>query len=101
MATSNANNYIPIEQSTFQCGCRPPARILGRAGLKIATLQTGSHPFVLISVEPANLCCVQCLRGLLGLYPHSKHSPILSAMVGPDESIHMAKFGSLSHNNCN
>jgi hypothetical protein len=59
MATPNASEIPTITyrlNSPFFSRWPPTPRILGRAGLKIATLQTGSHHF--ISVEPANLSFV-------------------------------------------
>ncbi len=63
------DNYIPIEQLTFQsatahrhCG---PAHILGAAALKIATLQTGRHHLVLISVDPPiSVSCAMLARNV-------------------------------------
>ncbi len=86
-------------------GSSPQARIFGRAGVKIATLQTGSHHFVLISVKPANLYFMWNARedwwvcGQAWQCPHCKQPPILSAMA--DESIYMKNNQSLSQNNCN
>ncbi len=53
------DNYIPIEQLTFQSAAAHRPTSLGRAALKIATLQTGRHHLILISVDPPN--CVSCV----------------------------------------
>ena len=45
------DNYIPIGQLIFQSAAAHRPTSLGRAGLKIATLQTGRHHLVLISVD--------------------------------------------------
>ncbi len=52
------DNYIPIEQLTFQSAAAHLPASLGRAALKIATLQTGRHHIVLIPVDPP--ICVSC-----------------------------------------
>jgi hypothetical protein len=99
------DNYILIEQLAFQSAAAHWPASLGRAGMKIATLQTGRHHLVLISVEPANLCfvCDACenwwVCGQAWRCPLSKQHPILLAMVGPDGSIHMAEYQSLSQRN--
>ncbi len=86
----------------FSVGCCTQARILGRAGVQIATLQKGSHHLVSISVKSANLCfvCNACeewrVCGQAWQCPHCTQPPILSAMVGLGESIHMAEYRSLS-----
>ncbi len=66
-ASPNTDNSLPIEERTFPSAAahRPVSWAL--PALKIALLGMGSHHFVLvvlICVEPANLCFVQCLRAL-------------------------------------
>ncbi len=51
--------------------------------------------YLIISLIPALLCAG---HGQFWQCPLSKRHPRLSAMVGPDESIHMAKYRSLSQN---
>ncbi len=62
----NSNNSIPVEQHTFQSAAALLPTSLGRAGKEIATLQTGSHHFVLISVRPANLCIFCAMLARIG-----------------------------------
>jgi hypothetical protein len=52
------NNYILIEQLTFQSAAAHRPTSLTRAALKIANLQTGRHHLVLISVDPP--ICIAC-----------------------------------------
>jgi hypothetical protein len=54
----NPNNYIPIEQPTFQSAAAP-ARILGRAGLRIATLRVSRLPYFNLCLTHFNLCFTQ------------------------------------------
>jgi hypothetical protein len=52
------NNYIPIEQLTFQSAAAHRPTSLGRAALQIATLQAGRNHLGLISVDQP--ICVSC-----------------------------------------
>ncbi len=57
------DNYIPIEQLTFQSAAAHQPTSLGQAALKIATLQIGRHHLVLISVDlPICVPCVMLAR---------------------------------------
>jgi hypothetical protein len=97
-ASPRTYNSIPIVEP-ISVGCRPPVCILDPAGKEIATLQSGNHRFVLIWV--ADLCFVCDASGQWGVCGEarqcqlSKHHPMLSAIMGPDELIHIAKKLSL------
>jgi hypothetical protein len=58
------DNYIPIKPLTFQSAAAYRPTSLGRAALKIATLQTGRHNLVLISVD-LPICVLRAM--LVGL----------------------------------
>jgi hypothetical protein len=53
------DDYIQIEQLTFQSAASHLPTSLGLAALTIATLQTGRHHLVLISVDQT--ICVSCV----------------------------------------
>ncbi len=60
LSVSENWQFVNNSRSYFSVSCHPSASILGRAGKKIATLQTGSHHLVLICVEPAKHLCFVC-----------------------------------------